>query len=94
MKPRGAIAHQRHMRYAVKKKISDRDLNQDSNCLCCCLLPSQTHPHPLTAPAHQPQSLQWPACDHAESENYCVVDNLLTTAVYLMYRVVVCCGVS
>lgn len=63
------------------------DLNQASRCLCCYLLPTQIHPH-------HPPSLQWPTCDHAESESYCVVDNLLTAAVHLMYRCVVCRGVS
>lgn len=54
------------------------------------LLPASfTKPQPP-----RPPSLQWPTCDHAESESYCVVDNLLTAAVHLMYRCVVGWGVS
>ena len=62
------------------------NLYQPSCCLRCYLLPSQTQPHP--------PSLQWPTCDHTESESYCVVDNLLTAAVHLMYRCIVCWDVS
>ncbi len=49
---------------------------------------------PPSAPTHCPPGLPWPTCDHAESESYCVVDNLLTAAVHLMYRCGVRWGVS
>lgn len=37
---------------------------------------------------------QRPTRDHAPSESYCVVDNLMTTAVHVMYRCVICQGVT
>lgn len=57
-----------------------------------CFLYNHT-PNPSAHTHHLPR-LQWPTCDHVESESYCVVDNLLTAAVHLMYRCVVCWGVS
>lgn len=80
MKPRGAIAHQRlHDIRSVKEK---KNLYQTSRCVSCNLLPSKK----IKNNHHHPPSLQWPTCDHVESESHCVVDTLLTAAVHLMYR--------
>lgn len=54
-----------------------------SPATCCLHKPNPTH-----------QASSGPLCDHAESESYCVVDNLLTAAVHLMYRYIICLDVS
>lgn len=92
MKPRGVVAHRRHTRYALLKSLWRGSLPSLQLSLMLPAFFGKPTSSPSSAPSHPPQSLQWPACDHAGSESYCVVDNLLPAAVHLMYRCVTCWG--